>query len=545
MRRKSVRYAMLTSFIASILFSQITVTARPDVIADQWIVVDAATGTILAAESPDVQRPMASLTKVMTAVVALERGHLELPVTITQGDKVPEASAGIFVGTETSLQTLLYGLLLASGNDAAMAIARAVGGSAAFENDGARAQFVVWMNEKAQELGMHDTSFQNPHGLDQEGHYSTPRDLATLTQYALTIPEFREIFGAEEFAGEGYVFSQTNQLPTLIDSVVGGKTGWTDGCGRCLIEVVEINGRDYIIVVMGSDLSWYSDAAAIVTYTGGLSLPADTIDRAGAVFDTLWQRSDSLVAAGVAERSWLWGMPLDEIQEIESAESETGTRFERLYEKGSMEVNHPYSRMDSGWYVTPGRLAAGLIASGAQIPVAGDLAGRGPTYADLQSIARANIGSGEPVTLWLSPNGEAIDHHLMAINGVVAGESVSETGFRTATVFEEYLWQTSDIVEGGVVEQGLLFDPPVFAVGFPVTDPFWVTVPENGTFVDVLVQCFERRCLTYTPEHDPDWQVEMSNIGLHYQIWTSNPESSNAARTPVASPAADSRSLVS
>ncbi len=410
---------------------------------------------------------MASLTKVMTAVVALERGHLDLQVTITQGDKVPESSAGIYVGTTTSLRTLLHGLLLASGNDAAMAIARAVGGSATFENDGARDQFVVWMNDKAKELGMNDTHFMNPHGLDETGHYSTPEDLATLTRYALTVPDFREIFGTPEYNQEGYSFVHGNQLMYLLDNVVGGKTGWTDGCGRCLIEVVWVDNREVVIVLMGSDLNWYNDAISLVEFSESMPRPADTPDRAAEHFNALWDRTDSLVASGVEARSWLWGKPIDDVSTVSSLESSTGKRFERLYEKGLMEINHPYSEMDSGWYITPGRLAADLIEQHATLPVAGDLNAAGPLYADLADENWHSQQRGAAITRWISSGGQSVSRQAMGAYGITAGETSPETGLATASIFDEYIWQTGAVVEGDEIVEGLLFDPPVYRNWLP------------------------------------------------------------------------------
>ena len=493
--------------------------AAPEVAADQWIVIDGPTATVIGKHDASTRRPMASLTKIMTAVVAIERGHLEMPVTITEGDKAPESSAGLFIGTTPTLQTLLHGLLLSSGNDAAMAIARAVGGSASFENSGARAQFVSWMNAKAGELGLEDTAFANPHGLDEDGHYSTPEDLAELTRYALSIPEFREIFGTKEYHEEGYSFFHSNQLFWLQDNVVGGKTGWTDGCGRCLVEVIEADGRDVVIVLMGSDLNWYNDAIALSEFAAAYPRPADSIARASRHFDLLWDRTDSLVAAGVEQRSWLWGTPMDETVESESDDSTTGSRYTRLFEKGLMEINHPYSEVGSGWYITPGRLAADLIDDQASIAVAGDLDSAGPDYADLASQNWGSQDAGEEITRRISSSGQTTNRVSLADYGVVAGSTTPETGLATASVFEDFLWQTGPVVSSGEVVDGLLFDPPVLAVGFPITEAFWVNVPENDRFVDVLVQCFERRCLTYTPTHEAAWQVEMSNIGIHHEMW--------------------------
>lgn len=254
--------------IISLTLPSITLAAveGPNVVAERWIIIDVATGETVAAHDADAPQPMASLTKMMTAVIALERGNLDMPVTITQGDLVGEASAGLRAGTTVTLRTLLYGLILKSGNDAAMAIARAVGGSATQESDGARGQFVSWMNERAAKLGLTETRFANPHGLDAPGHQSSARDLARLTLYALTVPGFREIFTSLAYEGDGYSFQHGNKLPGMMPGVVGGKTGWTDGCGLCLIEVAERNGRTLIVVLLGSDWSWYQDALKLFDY---------------------------------------------------------------------------------------------------------------------------------------------------------------------------------------------------------------------------------------------------------------------------------------
>jgi D-alanyl-D-alanine carboxypeptidase (penicillin-binding protein 5/6) len=522
---------ILIILAVSPMLSPTAAAAGPEVVADQWIVLDGPTGTVIGSHDASSQRSMASLTKIMTAVVALEHGHLDMPVTITQGDKVPESSAGLFVGTTPTLRTLLHALLLPSGNDAAMAIARSVGGSAIFENDGAREQFVVWMNEKAAELGLESTEFTNPHGLDEEGHYSTPADLAVLTRYALTVPDFREIFGAEEYRGDAYTFVQSNQLPDRLGNVVGGKTGWTDGCGRCLVEVVLHDDREVIIVLMGSDLNWYNDAIVLSDFAAALPRPADSRDRAHEHFEQLWGRTDSLVAGGVVQRSWLWGEAVGTIEALPSDESSTGKRYSRLYQKGQMEINHPYSDISSGWYITPSRLAAELIEGEATIPVAGDLDGIGPTYEDIARQVWNPQASGDPITRRLSASGASTSSQQLAEFGITAGTPSDATGLAMASVFEEFLWQTGPVVISDKVVEGMLFDPPLLAVGHPITEPFWVRVPVIGHYTDVLVQCFERRCLTYTPSHSKEWQVEMSNIGLHVDLWQSGWTASDSADT--------------
>lgn len=516
---------LVRAAFAAILLSQVfligTASAtEPPVVSQRWVIMDRSTATILAARDPFVEQPVASLTKVMTAVVALERSHLDLPVTITAGDVIGESSAGLIPGDVVTLRTLLHGLLLKSGNDAAMAIARAVGGSTLHESPNAREQFFGWMNEKAATLGMTNTHFTNPHGLDQAGHYSTAFDLAILTRYALDVSGFAPIFGARSYSGDGYSYVHGNRLPETMDGIIGGKTGWTDGCGLCLIEVAEQHGREIIVVLLQSDWTWYDDAKMLFDYAWTLPDPADNGPRAEAVFGRLWNRTDGPVEDGGTGRSWVWGRPVRPTLEIAAAHGASTRGYERLYEKGLMEILQPYSRMDTGWYVTAGRLAAELIEGRANVKVAGDLGFGGVTYRMLADhYWDMSQVEGAVINMRLSLGGNLSDDAELAAYGQVAGPLARETGFHTALVFASFLNQSGPVYNAGLMTEELLFDPPLHAIGYPITPPFWVSTLEQGRFVDVMVQCFERRCLTYTPSHAAEWQVEMSNIGLHYGIW--------------------------
>lgn len=494
------------------------VAATPQVVAARWVIVDAETGTIMAGVDIDGVQPMASLTKVMTAVIALEHADLDTQVTVVEGDLVGESSAGLAAGEVVTLRTLLYGLLLKSGNDAAAAIARAVGGSPHAEDQSARDRFTAWMNGKAGELGLARSSFRNPHGLDELGHYSTPLDLARLTIAALRTPGFAEIFGAPAYSGDGHSYQHGNQLPGMTGSVVGGKTGWTDGCGLCLIEAVEIDGRTVVVVLMSSDWSWYDDAVTLVQYARSLAMPATDSARAAQVFARLWARTDKPVEDAAVARSWLWGPALGPVLTSPSPEAAAGWRYERLYEKGMMEINQPFDRMDTGWYVTPGRLAAQLLAEGALLAVAGDPDGGGPSYADL-AAAPVQLSASETVTARLK-SGEGVVHEpALAGYGVTAGSYAPETGVYTADVFDHFLGQTGTVLDGDAFVDAPLFQPALLVVGYPITDPYWLAVEVNGAPRDVLVQCFERRCLTYAPGNPAGWEVEMTNIGQHFAQW--------------------------
>ncbi len=213
MRRITILSVLLSAILATL---PVPALAAPSVQAREWIIMDAQTGEVLAGSNAHQRTAMASLTKVMTALVAVERGDLTMKVTIQQSDLVGESNAGLKAGETLTLQTLLYGLLLPSGNDAAMAIARAVGGSPNADDPAARDRFIGWMNQKATSLGLKDTKYMNPHGLDEDGHYTTPYDLAVITRAAIQLPAFLAPFGAESYSAEGHPIHISISFPRCI-----------------------------------------------------------------------------------------------------------------------------------------------------------------------------------------------------------------------------------------------------------------------------------------------------------------------------------------
>ena len=511
--------------------------AHPAVQARTWVIMDPSTGEMLDGQDPHGRTAMASLTKVMTALVAIERGNLQQRVTIVPSDLVGESSAGLQAGETDSLTTLLYGLLLPSGTDAAMAIARAVGGSPTSDDPAARARFIGWMNDRAAALGLHDTHFVNPHGLDANGHYSSAYDLAMITRAALAYPAFVQIVGAASYDGDGHHYEPLNQLPKRYPGIVGGKTGWTDAAGLCLIEVAQRNGRRLIVVLLQSTAErWYDDAATLLDYGWTLPQPATTPDKAAAVF-AWWQApTDGPVADGRVHRSWVWGpAPLGPPTLEPYAGDSSGQRLVEYFDKGRMEVNDPLAPLSSGWYVTGGRLAWEMITgqrqvgdttfeslAPASVPLAGDPGGDGPTYATLQPLLTAPaVVAGTPVTARLAGDGTVTSDPGASSYGVLAGPAGGPTGHGIASVFATYLAQQGPVEVDGTITNGPLFSPPLSVTGYPITEPYWVHVPVGGVGRDVLVQCFERRCLTYTPGNPAGWQVEMGNIGRAYRAWLS------------------------
>lgn len=225
--------------------------AAPPLAAGNAIVLDVASGRALFARASDEVIAPASLTKIMTALVALEHAAPAKRLAIVPGDIVGEASMGLRAGENLSLETLLYGLLLPSGNDAAIAIARGVGAQPG-DASGAEgiARFVGWMNERAAGLGLSVTHYVNPHGLDADNHLSSAADLARLTGVAWANPTFARIFGSASYTGEGHSMRHGNRLIGQYDGVVGGKVGLTDGCGFCLITAAEHAGHRLVVVVL-------------------------------------------------------------------------------------------------------------------------------------------------------------------------------------------------------------------------------------------------------------------------------------------------------
>jgi D-alanyl-D-alanine carboxypeptidase (penicillin-binding protein 5/6) len=207
--------------------------AAPTVDADAYIVVEPATDEVLAQRAPDRGLPMASTTKIMTALIVLESADLDEVMTVPPEAAVGGSSGRLETGERLSVRDLLTALLVASGNDAAITLAEGVAGS--------QEAFVARMNRRARELGLTRTRFANPHGLDAPGHRSSVRDLVALAREAMKSPVFRETASLRRatIPGPGGVgtreFVSENQLLDLDPDVDGVKTGMTDGAGYALV----------------------------------------------------------------------------------------------------------------------------------------------------------------------------------------------------------------------------------------------------------------------------------------------------------------------
>lgn len=217
----------------------------PPINAHAAIVVEESTGRILYAKNAMQKRSIASTTKIMTALIALEHGDLNDTVTISKrAAAIGGSTVGLQAGQRYTLRELLYAMLMVSGNDAAIAVAEHVGGTV--EN------FANMMNRKAKALGAVNSNFVTPHGLDRENQYSTAYDVALITIEALKNPIFAEIVSTTVSSIPGHRLNNTNELLGYCNGVDGVKTGYTGKAGRCLVTSAKRGGMRLISVILGS-----------------------------------------------------------------------------------------------------------------------------------------------------------------------------------------------------------------------------------------------------------------------------------------------------
>lgn len=220
---------------------------QPAVSAKSAVVL--CSGYTLFEKNADVKMPMASTTKLMTAIIAIESCPLDERVEIKpEYCNIEGSSMYLMPGESYSVKELVEGLLLVSGNDAATALACHVAGSTE--------RFAALMNEKAARLGMSNTHFVNPHGLSENGHYSTARDMARLMEYCMEDPAFAEIDAMKNCTAGGRLLVNHNRLLDLCPGCVGGKTGFTEAAGRCLVSCCEREGTRLVCVTLSAPDDW-------------------------------------------------------------------------------------------------------------------------------------------------------------------------------------------------------------------------------------------------------------------------------------------------
>lgn len=255
------RWLMGLFFVLALLYNG-KAAALEETSATAACVLELGSGRVLYAHNAHTQLPMASTTKIMTALVALERGDMDAPVTCSKNAYgVPGTSIYLNLGETLSLDDMLTGLMLASGNDAAVAIAEHIGGSV----EG----FAQLMNARAQEIGAQHTHFITPHGLPQEGHVTTAYDLALIAREAMRRDDFRELVSTQRatipWENHEYdrVLNNKNKLLSTYEGATGIKTGYTRAAGRCLAFGARRDGMELVGVVLGC-ADWFDESARLL-----------------------------------------------------------------------------------------------------------------------------------------------------------------------------------------------------------------------------------------------------------------------------------------
>ncbi|MEG9297423.1 D-alanyl-D-alanine carboxypeptidase family protein [Mangrovibacillus sp. Mu-81] len=257
--RKKMKLYIYYMLVFTLLFVLVSkeVQAAPSVSAQRAILMDGETGRVLFEKDAHSTSRIASITKIMTAVLAIESGKMDEKVTVSPNAEGTEGSSlYLKAGEKIKLEDLVYGLMLRSGNDSAVAIAEAVGGSL----EG----FVHLMNQKAAEIGMKNSHFSNPHGLDDhEDHYSTAYDMALLTKYAMENEHYKKISGTKVHTAPNpeekwdRKWKNKNRMVTeLYKHSTGGKTGYTKRAKRTLVSTASKDGENLIAVTLNAPDDW-------------------------------------------------------------------------------------------------------------------------------------------------------------------------------------------------------------------------------------------------------------------------------------------------
>lgn len=258
---------LLVMLITFAIFLATTTTiawgnTSPAIYAEAACLINAGTKQIIYEKQADIRMYPASTTKIMTLMVALKRGDLDSTVTV-DADAAGCEGSSLYLneGDKLTLRNLLEGMMLVSGNDAAEAAAKHIGGS--------RETFIEWMNNEAVKAGTSDTNFTNPHGLPDNNHYTTARDLALITASAYTVPGFALIVSSPEkiirVSDESRQVTNTNKLLWHYRGANGVKTGYTNAAGCCLVAAAKRDDVQLVAVILNSDERW-EDAAKLLDY---------------------------------------------------------------------------------------------------------------------------------------------------------------------------------------------------------------------------------------------------------------------------------------
>ena len=237
----------------------------PTINSRAYVVIDRNSNTVLIGKNENQRKKMASTTKIMTAMIVIENSNLSDTVEVSKKAASTGGSRlGLKTGDKLTVLDLLYGLMMRSGNDSAVALAEHVAGSIT--------GFAELMNKKAETLGLSNTHFVTPHGLDEDEHYTTAYELALLSKYAMNNEIFAQIVGTKNYTitinGYPKSLTNTNELLGVLNGVYGIKTGFTNGANRCLVTCCKRGDMDIICVVLGADTKKYrtTDSIKLIEY---------------------------------------------------------------------------------------------------------------------------------------------------------------------------------------------------------------------------------------------------------------------------------------
>lgn len=297
--------------IALLVVNTVVCGEKPAISAQSAILIDRNSKRILFSYQPYIKLPMASTTKIMTALIALENGNINDLVTIKKNSVGIEGSSIYLAEGETlTLEDLLYGLMLRSGNDSAMAIANHIG------ND--LESFVELMNGKAREIGAINTNFVNPHGLYADNHYTTAYDLALITAEALEIEKFQEIVSTKTWRAnrnKNNIFYNKNKTLWEYPGGDGVKTGYTIMSGRCLVTSATKNNIQLIAVVLNAS-NWFNDCYKLMDY-GFENFKNYVIYEEGKFFKNIPViNGEKEIIPAIAKRTFLYPLKEEELEKV-------------------------------------------------------------------------------------------------------------------------------------------------------------------------------------------------------------------------------------
>ena len=325
-----------------------------------YIAIDAETGEIYAQRGAHEHRAPASLTKVFTAIETIESASSDAQLITSESDLVSEfaSQVGFGPGEAFTVEELLYGMMLPSGNDAARALARGLGAQEGDTDEEALNRFLARLNQRIQNMGLTDTQLLNPDGWGVPGHHTSAYDLAAFMMYALHYPRFVQAFstGTYEMSDGSYVFRNNNRMLRTYDGIVGGKTGYDDDAGWCLINVAERDGRRVIAVTMNGVApdDWYDDNRVLLDYAlEQQALRAET--GAGVTGEVVRYRDpDAAVILAMGTAGGTIGEPAPKTAPVFSAPSSSP-------EVNPLQPDAPMGASGSSWTVAAA-VAAALIA---------------------------------------------------------------------------------------------------------------------------------------------------------------------------------------